>query len=285
MHGCLCFGDLVVRGTYGLDAGMSPVYRYVQFCNARARPAQFEHTCSPVSLLLYACPAAGLAASTCSLHGSMLPLPSALLHFVLAWSVLSDMLAAAGAALLRTLSQATDLRRRADAHSNSIAELEARMNREALSGMRSIDQYAMAKVQQEDLKQKIATDKAALAKLTPPAPAVAVGKAAGGLVGLQAGAGGSQSLHAGMAAAAAAKASAAAAGRVAQPIMVQGGLGVLQQQQLLLQHQFSQLPVQQQLAFQMLQQRQMPAYQAALQQQQQQQQLLNLLAAQKKTQP
>jgi len=219
----------------------------------------------------------------------MSPLPSALLLFVLAWSVLSDTL---GRLLVphcvAPQSQATDLRRRADAHSNSIAELEARMNREALSGMRSIDQYAMAKVQQEDLKQKIATDKAALAKLTPPAAPVAVGKAGGGLVGLQAGAVGSQSLHAGVAAAAAAKASAAAAGRVAQPLMVQGGLGVLQQQQLLLQQQFSQLPIQQQLAFQMLQQRQMqPAYQAALQQQQQQQQqqLLNLLAAQKKTQP
>jgi hypothetical protein len=202
--------------------------------------------------------------------------------------------------------QANDLRKRADGTSSNIADLERRMNRDALSGTRSTDHYAMARLQQEDLRRKIAADKTELQKLMPPVAPVAPSAAAaastgrttpgpgsaGGLTGQQA-----------LQAAAAAAARGSAAGRGQQPMLAQ--VGMQQQLALLLlqqQQQINQLPIQQRVALQqqlalqgqLQQQGQLPpgaqqAYlqalqQQALQQQQQQQQQLLVQIAQQQAQ-
>ncbi|KAF6258070.1 hypothetical protein COO60DRAFT_1157784 [Scenedesmus sp. NREL 46B-D3] len=70
------------------------------------------------------------------------------------------------------ISKANDLRKRADNSAAQIAALEKQIEAEALSGSRSLDRLAMVKLQQEDLKRKVAAEKAVLAPLmTPPAAA------------------------------------------------------------------------------------------------------------------
>lgn len=162
------------------------------------------------------------------------------------------------------ISKADDLRKRADNSAAQIAALEKQIEAEALSGSRSLDRLAMVKLQQEDLKRKVAAEKAVLAPLmTPPAAAqqqqqVAVAAAGKGSTGGGVGAPG--------------------AGQqvVVSPAAAQLGL----QQRLLLQQQLAgmqhlppaqQQALQQQLMQQLRQQQQQYMYLTLMQQQQQQQ--------------
>lgn len=151
------------------------------------------------------------------------------------------------------IDKVNDLRKRADMSGSHITDLEARMDRDALSGTRSIDHYAMARLQQEDLRRKVATDKADLQKLLPPAAAPAAPAAAAA-----AGAGGRGPSAAGAAAGAAggltglqaAAAAVAARGqpRPQQPVVLPAVQQQLLLQQLQQQQLIAQLPVQQQMA-------------------------------------
>lgn len=129
------------------------------------------------------------------------------------------------------IAKANDSRKRADRSADTIAALEQQMDADVLSGHRPLDRLAMVKLQQEDLKRKIAVEKAELQKIQAvlqptPAPPAAVVTGAGTVV----------------------KAPIAASLPVQQQT-VQGGLALqqLQQLQLIQRQQLLQLQQQQQL--------------------------------------
>lgn len=88
------------------------------------------------------------------------------------------------------IAKANELRKKADRSAATIAAIEQQMDSEVLSGNRPLDRLAMVKLQQEDLRRKIAVEKAELQKLVvvtqaaaPPAQPTAGAAAPAGMAG------------------------------------------------------------------------------------------------------